>query len=101
MENNNEYDDLALLSISKAAKIMKVGKTRIYKMIENKEIGVIEFNNLVRIPYIELKRWQENKIKQSTIFKKPNEFGLVTRNFTIDPKDIMRGIKKARIKNEE
>ena len=100
MGNNNEYDDLALLSISKAAKVMKVGKIRIYQMIENKEIGVIELNNSIRIPYIELKRWQENKIKQSAVINKPNAFGLVTRNFITAPKDIMRGIKKTRIKNE-
>ena len=100
MENNSEYDDVALLSISKAAKVMKVGKARIYQMIEKKEIGVVELDNSVRIPYIELKRWQENKIKHSAIFDKPNERGLITRNTSINPKDIMRSIKKSKVKNE-
>jgi excisionase family DNA binding protein len=100
MEIKSDNDDLALLSITKAAKLLKVGKNRIYKMINEKEIGVIELNNSVRIPYIELKRWQENKIKHSAIFNKPNENGLITRNTSINPKDIMRSIKKSKVKNE-
>jgi hypothetical protein len=100
MEIKNDYDDLALLSMAKAAKILKVGINRIHKMINDKEIGVIELDNSVRIPYIELKRWQENKIKHSAIFDKPNERGLITRNTSINPKDIMRSIKKSKVKNE-
>ena len=100
MENKNEYDDLALLSMTKAAKLLKVGKNRICKMINDKEIGVIELDNSIRIPYIELKRWQENKIKHSAIFYKTNERGLITRNTSINPKDIMRSIKKSKVKNE-
>jgi excisionase family DNA binding protein len=100
MENKNEYDDLALLSMTKAAKLLKVGKNRICKMINDKEIGVIELDNSIRIPYIELKRWQENKIKHSAIFDKPNERGLITRNTSSNPKDIMRSIKKLKVKNE-
>ena len=69
-------------------------------MIENKEVGVIELNNSIRIPYVELKRWQENKIKHSAIFDKPNEKGLITRNTSINPKDIMRSIKKSKARNE-
>ena len=100
MEIKNDYDDLALLSMTKAAKILKVGINRIHKMINDKEIGVIELDNSVRIPYIELKRWQENKIKHSAIFDKPNERGLITRNTSIKPKDIMRSIKKSKVRNE-
>jgi hypothetical protein len=100
MEIKNDYDDLALLSMTKAAKILKVEINRIHKMINDKEIGVIELDNSIRIPYIELKRWQENKIKHSAIFDKPNERGLITRNTSINPKDIMRSIKKSKVKNE-
>jgi hypothetical protein len=100
MEIKNDYDDLALLSMAKAAKILKVGINRIHKMINDKEIGVIELDNSIRIPYIELKRWQENKIKHSAIFDKPNERGLITRNTSINPKDIMRSIKKSKVRNE-
>ena len=98
--SSERFDELSLLSISAAARIMRVGKARIYNMIENKEVGVIELNNSIRIPYAELKRWQENKIKHSAIFDKPNEHGLMTRNTSINPKDIMRSIKKSRVKNE-
>ena len=98
--SSDKFDELSLLSISAAARIMKVGKARIYHMIGNKEVGVIELNNTIRIPYAELKRWQENKIKHSAIFDKPNERGLITRNTSINPKDIMRSIKKSRVKNE-
>ena len=59
--NTERFDELSLLSITAAARIMKVGTARIYHMIENKEVGVIELNSTIRIPYVELKRWQENK----------------------------------------
>ena len=94
------FDDLSLLSITAAARIMKVGTARIYHMIENKEVGVIELNSTIRIPYVELKRWQENKIKHSAIFDKPNERGLITRNTSTNPKEIMRSIKKSKVRNE-
>ena len=98
--NTERFDELSLLSITAAARIMKVGTARIYRMIENKEVGVIELNNSIRIPYVELKRWQENKIKHSAIFDKPNDKGLITRNTSANPKDIMRSIKKSRVRNE-
>jgi excisionase family DNA binding protein len=50
--------ELALLSITQASKELMVGKKRIYQMIENREIGVIQFENgTIKIPRMELTRW--------------------------------------------
>jgi excisionase family DNA binding protein len=97
MNQHIDYDDLTLLSITKAAKVLKVGKPRIYQMIKNNEIGVIELERSVRIPYAELKKWEEGRIRQP-IINQPNE--LVTKNIQTSPQEIMRGIKKLRTKNE-
>jgi len=63
MNQHIDYDDLALLIITKAAKVLKVGKPRIYQMIENKEVGIIEFENgTVKIPQSELSKWVQERI---------------------------------------
>lgn len=50
--------DLALLSITQASKELLVGKKRIYQMIDNREIGVIQFENgRIKIPRMELAKW--------------------------------------------
>ncbi len=50
--------ELALLSITQASKELMVGKKRIYQMIDNREIGVIQFENgTIKIPRMELTRW--------------------------------------------
>jgi len=55
---------LALLSVSKAAKELKIGRNRIYELIEKGELGVVEFDSgRIKIPFAELKRWVQDKTR--------------------------------------
>ena len=55
---SDSKSELALLSITQASKELMVGKKRIYQMIDNREIGVIQFENgTIKIPRMELTRW--------------------------------------------
>jgi len=60
---------LELLSINRASKELKVGRNRIYELIENGELGVIEFSRgKLKIPRSDLNRW----IKEKTRYIAPN-----------------------------
>lgn len=77
-ENSNNA--LALLSISKAAKCLNVGKKRIYEMIDKSEIGIIEFENgSIKIPQSELVKWVQGRITYKPLTKTA-ESGKKTRN---------------------
>lgn len=55
---------LALLSISQAAKELKIGRNRIYELIGNGELGVVEFESgRIKIPFSELIRWVQDKTR--------------------------------------
>ena len=78
----SDYSDseIALLSINQAAKELKVGKQRIYEMIDKNEIGIIEFDNgTIKIPKSELIKWVQERLtyKPST---KTAQNGMKTRN---------------------
>lgn len=89
--NPEKYDKVSLLSLSKAARIMKVGKKFISNMIEQGEIRTILNKNRVLIPYSELCDWIQGKlsysIKNSVIPEK------VKQSPKINPKEIMKEIK--------
>lgn len=78
-ENNNSQTPLTLLSISQAARELKIGKWRIYEMIEKGEIGIIEFQHgRIKVPKTELQRWVQEKIKYGQVTK-PQEEGKMSR----------------------
>lgn len=63
MISTDKDKELSLFSISTAAKQLKVGKKRIYDMIDKGEIGVIEFDTgAIKIPQSELTRWVLERI---------------------------------------
>lgn len=69
-ENKNSQNPLTLLSISQAARELKVGKWRIYEMIEKGEIGIIEFQRgKIKVPKTELLRWVQERIKYGQVTK--------------------------------
>ena len=96
MEGNNKYDELALLSISKAAKIMKVGKARIYGFISNKQINAVDLNGVIRIPYFEIRKCIENLYVNSTYVNSEVESTNTKKTIITNPKHIMDSIKKSR-----
>lgn len=60
---------LELLSINRASKELKIGRNRIYELIENGELGVIEFSGgKLKIPRSDLIRC----IKEKTRYTVPN-----------------------------
>lgn len=66
MENN--YTELSLLSLSKAAAILKIGKESLTKLINTGKIGVVMINNRSKITYQELQRYvTNNTIYYSTV----------------------------------
>ena len=96
MEGHNNYDDLALLSITKAAKIMKVGKARIYCFISTNKIKAIDLDGVVRIPYFEIRKCLENLYVNSTYSNTPVESTITKKTIITNPKHIMDSIKKSR-----
>jgi len=77
---DNSNNPLALLSIGQAAKCLKVGKARIYELIDKSEIGIIEFENgTIKIPQSELVKWVQGRITYKPLTKTA-ENGKKTRN---------------------
>ena len=91
----------ALLSINKAAEQLKVGKKRIYDMIDNAEIGIIEFENgTIKIPESELQKWIQRRLKYKQLTKKPDN-GIMTRTKpAFNAQSVMNKIIKRKGKNE-
>ena len=97
---SDKFDELSLLSISAAARIMKVGKSRIYELIENGKLKIADLNGTIRIPYFELKRCLESLSKYSPSVNKSLMATQLKSYVTTTPQNIMDGIKKLRTKNE-
>jgi hypothetical protein len=96
MKNNSNYDDVALLSVTKAAQIMKVGKARIYGFISSKKLKAIDLNGVIRIPYFEIKKCLENLYVNATYTDAPVDNTITRKTIITDPKHIMKNIKKSR-----
>ena len=101
MERQCNYDDLALLSITKAAQVMRVGKSRIYDFINTNKLKIVELNGVIRIPYFEIRRFLENLSEYSQYLNKSVETISTSKKIITNPKDIMRRIKKSGKANEQ
>lgn len=100
MERQSDYDDLALLSVTKAAKVMRVGKSRINDLINTNKIKIVDLNGVIRIPYFELRRCLENLSGYSLYSNRSVEATTVVKKRMSNPKDIMENIKKSERTNE-
>jgi hypothetical protein len=87
---------VALLSITKAAKIMKVGKARVYGFISKKQINAVDLNGVIRIPYFEIRKCIENLYVNSTYSNTHVENTTTKKTIITNPKHIMDSIKKSR-----
>jgi len=86
---------MSLLSINKAAKELKVGKNRIYKMIDNAEIGIIEFENgTIKIPESEIQKWIQRRLTYKQITKSPENGKLNRTKPAFDASLVMNKIIK-------
>lgn len=88
---------LALLSINQAAKELMVGKKRIYEMIDNGEIGIIEFNSkTIKIPKTELTRWVQERIKFSVRRKTSDDGAKIRKVPVFDAQSVINRIIKGK-----
>jgi len=99
----SDYSDseIALLSINQAAKELKVGKQRIYEMIDKNEIGIIEFDNgTIKIPKSELIKWVQGRLIYKQITKTPDNGKMTRTKPAFSAQSVMNKIIKRKGKNE-
>ncbi len=53
-----------LLSIPEVAKILGLGRTKVYELIAREGLPVVRFGRAVRVSVISLQRWVEQREKQ-------------------------------------
>jgi len=102
-QNNKEpevFDDLALLSISKAASVLRVNKYRIYDLMETNKLKYIDMGGTIKIPYFELKQCIQSLSKFSPQIESSKSEVIQKRIIETTPKDIMKRIRETRIENE-
>ncbi|GEM_PF-2204287 len=63
-ENSNNIDDLKLLSINEARKLLKIRHEVVKKLINEGMIKVIVIGNRIKIPMISLKKFIEENSKR-------------------------------------
>jgi len=100
MERQRSYDDVSLLSITKAAQIMRVGKTRIYDLIRTNKLKTVDLNGVIRIPYFEIRRCLEQLCDYSQYSNKSFQTTSTSKKIITNPRDIMKKIKKSGNANE-
>ena len=101
MEQQSSYDDVALLSLTKAAQIMRIGKSRIYELINTNKIKIVDLNGAIRIPYFEIRRCLENLSGYTFNSQKSVEANAAHKKIITNPKDIMNKVKKSGKGNEQ
>lgn len=101
MERQSNYDDVALLSLTKAAQIMRIGKSRIYDLINTNKIKIVDLNGVIRIPYFEIRRCLENLSGCTFYSQKSVDHTAISKKIITNPKDIMNKIKKSGNGNEQ
>lgn len=58
----SDIQEIGLLSISKAAKLIGIGQDTLNNLIESGRLGYIQFNVHKKIPYLEIRKFIENNI---------------------------------------
>lgn len=101
MERQSNYDDVALLSLTKAAQIMRIGKSRIYELIKTNKIKIVDLDGAIRIPYFEIRKCLENLSGYTFYSQKSVEATITNKKIITNPKDIMKKIKKSGNGNEQ
>jgi excisionase family DNA binding protein len=100
-QDDFKKESIALLSINKAAKELNVGKKRIYEMIDNAEIGIIEFDNgTIKIPESEIQKWIQRRLTYKQITKSPDNGKMTRVKPAFNAQSVMNKIIKRKGKNE-
>ncbi len=94
--SSKKYDELSLLSVSAAARLLRVGISRIYQLIENGKLKTADFDGRIRIPYFELKNCLESISNYHPVINKSLTNNSLKSCINATPKDIMDRIKKLR-----
>jgi len=90
-KSNLSNVSLTLLSITQAAKELKVGKNRVYSLIDTNQIQIIKLNEkTVRIPLSELQNWVQRELKYGQRNISPNT--TTKRTFGFDVQSVMKKI---------
>ncbi len=53
-----------LLNIEQAMRVLSLGKTKIYELIESEGLPVIHIGKAVRFPYTRLQQWIDERMQQ-------------------------------------
>ncbi len=53
-----------LLTISQAAKMLSLGRTKVYELIATEGLPVVRFGRAVRVSSVSLRRWVETREQQ-------------------------------------
>jgi excisionase family DNA binding protein len=64
-ENQETLDEILLIPIEKAAKLLSLSRTMVYELIRIEGLPVHRFNSAVRISPTELKAWLAGRQKES------------------------------------
>ena len=65
MEMKQEVTELPLLlNVAAAAKLLSLGRTKMYALIAAGDVPVIRLGRSVRVPTSSLKKWVEDRAKQ-------------------------------------
>lgn len=87
-----ENQKLEMLSISKAAKIMRIGKDKLYELIKQSKIGFVEIGERKKIPYLEIERFIAENLKYCTTSTSitiwSNQSNISTNNSTIETSSV-------------
>ena len=54
-----------LLNIAQVAKMLNLGRTKVYELIATKQLPVIRFGRAVRVSSASLRRWVEQQEQQA------------------------------------
>ena len=94
-QSSRIYDDLALLSITEASKVLKVGKSRVYNLISQNKLKIINLDGVIRLPYFEIRKCLEDLSCYLMYSNKTKEIAPANKSIVTNPKDIMRNLKKS------
>jgi excisionase family DNA binding protein len=64
MQETTQDTQPLLLTVPQAAKLLNLGRTKVYELIGTKQLPVVRFGRAVRVSSASLKRWVEQQERQ-------------------------------------
>lgn len=107
-DNNEDFNNLSLLSISQVSKLLKIRHETVNKLIASGELGFIQINKRKKVPYKELQRFIDEKtVREKTEVKREHKFSLSMKKYEsktegFDSRQLMNKIlAKGKAKNPQ